>query len=405
MSPAGRKMAPVAEQLEALLRGTDFGDAATERTMTNELRERLEEDRPLNVYCGYDPTSVDLTLGHTLTMRKLRQFQDFGHRVTFLIGNFTGLVGDPTDKNKTRPMLSPEQLQANALTYAEQAFRILDAERTTVRYNADWLSKLTFAEVIQLAAHYTVAQFLERESFAKRYAAHEPIHLSEFLYAIMQARDAVELETDVQVGGRDQLFNLMAGRPLQREFGQKPQVVITLPLLVGTDGHEKMSKSLGNYIALNDTAQDMYGKVMSLPDEAMRDYFVLLTSLPLPEIDAVLGGAPMEAKKRLGREITATLHGEPAALEAQGYFEATIQRRETPTEMQEYVLGGEPEAARLDRVLRDAGLAKSAAEVRRLVEQGAVLVNGERATDFARAIVVGDELKVGRHRFLRVVAG
>ncbi len=404
MSPA-RRMAPVDEQVEALLRGTDFGDPATERTMRAELRERLEEDRPLNVYCGYDPTSVDLTLGHTLTMRKLRQFQDFGHRVTFLIGNFTGLVGDPTDKNKTRPMLTTEQLATNAQTYAEQAFRILDAERTAVRYNADWLSKLTFAEVIQLAAHYTVAQFLERESFAKRYAAHEPIHLSESLYAIMQARDAVELEADVQVGGRDQLFNLMAGRPLQREFGQRPQVVITLPLLVGTDGHEKMSKSLGNYIAMTDTAQEMFGKVMSLPDETMRDYYVLLTALPLDEIESVLAGPPMEAKKRLGREIAGSLHGDTAAHEAQSYFEATIQRRETPAEMQTYVLPAEPDAARLDRVLREAGLAKSAAEVRRLVEQGAVLVNGERATDFATSLASGDELKVGRHRFLRVVGG
>jgi tyrosyl-tRNA synthetase len=302
-------------------------------------------------------------------------------------------------------MLSPQQLEENGRTYAEQAFRILDPERTAVRHNADWLSQLTFAEVIQLAAHYTVAQFLERESFAKRYEAHEPIHLSEFLYAIMQARDAVELETDVQVGGRDQLFNLMAGRPLQREFGQRPQVVITLPLLVGTDGHEKMSKSLGNYIALTDSAQEMYGKVMSLPDEAMRDYYVLLTSLPLAEIDGLLAGPPMEAKKRLAREIAASLHGDDAALEAQGYFEATIQRRETPSEMQSYALPSETEAARLDRVLRDAGLARSTAEVRRLVEQGGVLVNGERATDFARALVPGDELKVGRHRFLRVVAG
>ncbi|MCC6236868.1 MAG: tyrosine--tRNA ligase [Dehalococcoidia bacterium] len=404
MSPE-RRMAPVEEQLEALLRGTDFGDAATERTMRNELRERLEEDRPLRVYCGYDPTSVDLTLGHTLSMRKLRQFQEFGHQVTFLIGNFTGLIGDPTDKNKTRPMLTAAQLAENARTYAEQAFRILDGERTTVRYNADWLGKLTFGEVIQIASNYTVAQFLERESFAKRYAAHEPIHLSEFLYAIMQARDAVELETDVQVGGRDQLFNLMAGRPLQREYGQKPQVIITLPLLVGTDGHEKMSKSLGNYIAMTDTARDIFGKVMSLPDETMRDYYVLLTSMPLGEVDGLLAGPPMEAKKRLAREIAATLHGAEAALEAQAYFESTIQRRETPAEMQTYALGGEPEAGRLDRVLRDAGLAKSAAEARRLVEQGGVLVNGERATDFARQLTPGDELKVGRHRFLRVVAG
>ena len=337
-------------------------------------------------------------------MRKLRQFQDFGHRVTFLIGNFTGLIGDPTDKNKTRPMLSPEQLEANARTYAEQAFRILDPERTQVRYNADWLSKLTFAEVIQIAAPYTVAQFLERDSFAKRYAAHEPIHLSEFLYAIMQARDAVELETDVQVGGRDQLFNLMAGRPLQREFGQRPQVVITLPLLVGTDGHEKMSKSLGNYIALTDSAVDMFGKVMSLPDHAMRDYFVLLTSLPLDEIDELLSGPPMTAKKLLGFAITAGLHGVAAASEARDYFEATIQRGETPEEMQEHVLPSEPERARLDRVLRDAGLAKSTAEVRRLVEQGGILVNGERAADFAKTLAPGDEVKVGRHRFLRVVA-
>jgi tyrosyl-tRNA synthetase len=406
--PAGvtpRRMAPVDDQLAVLLRGTEFGDEQTARTMTAELRRRLEEDRPLRVYCGYDPTAVDLHLGHTLTMRKLRQFQDLGHDVTFLIGTFTGLVGDPSDKNKERPMLSPEVLAANAQSFARQVFRVLDPERTTVRYNADWLAQLTFADVVRLCTHFTVAQFLERDNFAKRLERHDPIHVSEFMYAIMQAYDAVALETDVQVGGTEQLFNLMAGRVLQREYGQPPQTVITVPILVGTDGHTRMSKSMGNHIGIDDSPADMFGKVMSLPDSAMRDFYTLLTSVPLDEIDEVLAGPPMEAKKRLAREITSSLHGPEAATEAQAYFEATIQRGETPAEMDEHALSEDPEAARLDRVLVSAGLAKSAAEVRRLVRQGAVLRNGERATDFASTLEPGDEIKVGRHRFLRVVAG
>ena len=275
-------MAPVDEQVAAIMRGTDFGDSATRATMERELRERLEQDRPLSVYCGYDPTSVDLHLGHTLTMRKLRTFQELGHEVTFLIGNFTGLVGDPSDKDKTRPMLSAEQLAANAETWAEQAFRILDRERTAVRYNADWLGDLTFAEVLRLASNFTVAQFLERDNLARRWERHDAIHLSELMYALMQAYDAVALETDVQIGGTDQLFNLMAGRVLQRELEQPPQVAITLPLLVGTDGHEKMSKSLGNSIGIQEPPREMFGKVMSIPDEAMRSYFTLLTDLPPP---------------------------------------------------------------------------------------------------------------------------
>jgi tyrosyl-tRNA synthetase len=408
-------MAPVEEQLAVLLRGTDFGDEETRRTMEHELRERLEEDRPLRVYCGYDPTAVDLTLGHTISMRKLRQFQDLGHDVTFLIGSFTALVGgDPSDKDKRRPMLSSDQVQENAATYVAQAFRILDRDRTTVRENADWLAELRFEEVMRLCSHFTVAQFLERDNFARRWERHDAIHLSELLYAILQAYDAVSLSADVQVGGSEQLFNLMAGRALQREFRQRPQVVLTLPILAGTDGHLRMSKTTGNYIGVDEAPADIYGKVMSLPDSAMADYFALLTSLPSGEVDVILGGRTagdglpaMEAKKRLAYEIVASLHPTDVAAEAQRYFESTIQRRETPAKMPEYPLAGAATSdgtAALHRVLVDAGLAASGAEVKRLVAQGAIAVNGKRVTKPTQALAPGDELRVGRHRFLRIVA-
>lgn len=405
-----RAMAPLAQQLAVLLRGTDFGDEATRKTMERELRARLEEDRPLRVYCGYDPTSVDLHLGHTLTMRKLRQFQDFGHDVTFLIGNFTGLVGDPSDKDRRRPMVSAEQLAANAATYAEQAGRILDLSRTAVRYNAEWLGELGFADVIRLCAHFTVAEFLKRENFANRIERGDAIHVSEFMYAIMQAYDAVALETDVQIGGSDQLFNLMAGRKLQEEFGQRPQVAITLPILVGTDGHLRMSKSTGNYIGVDEVPNDVYGKVMSVPDSAVENYFTLLTDVPSDEVHSLLERvaagviAPIDSKKRLALEVTASLHGRAAAEAAQDYFESTFQRRETPDEMPEFALkDGDADGARLDRVLVAANVAKSMAEVRRLVSQQAVEVNRTAVTDATTQLHAGDEVRVGRHRFLRIV--
>ena len=407
MSPT---MPSIDEQVTAIMRGTDFGDDTTRQTMERELRERLAEGRPLRVYCGYDPTSVDLHLGHTLTMRKLRTFQDLGHEVTFLIGNFTGLVGDPSDKDKTRPMLTPEQLAANAETYADQAFRILDRDRTSIRYNADWLGELGFAEVVRLAANFTVAQFLERDNFARRRERGDPIYVSEFMYALMQAYDAVALETDVQVGGSEQLFNLMAGRVLQREHGQRPQIVVTLPILVGTDGRLRMSKSTGNYIGIDDAPNEMFGKVMSVPDDAMRDYFTLLTDLDPAEIgelhDAVEAGsmAPIDAKKRLAVEVTAGLYPRAEAEDSQRYFESTFQRRQTPSEMQEYALPDGAEG-RLDRVLADAKLVQSNAEARRMVQQGAVHINGERVDAFDTPVHPGDEVRVGRRRFLRVVGG
>ena len=268
-------MKSIDEQMAILMQGVEFGDEQTKETMEAELRERLAEGRPLRVYCGYDPTAPDIHLGHTVTMRKLRQFQELGHEVTFLIGNFTGLIGDPSDKDSVRKQQTAEELMEKAETYADQAFKILDREKTLIRYNADWLGKLTFEDVLNLASHFTVQQFLARDRFAQRYGRGEPIWVHEFMYALMQGYDAVAMNTDVQVGGTDQLFNLMAGRKLQEAFGQKPQIALTTPILVGTDGHLRMSKTTGNYIGINEPAEEMYGKVMSIPDHAMLDYYTL----------------------------------------------------------------------------------------------------------------------------------
>lgn len=400
-------MAPVDEQMAVLMAGTEFGDEATRRTMERELRERLAEDRPLRVYCGFDPTKVDLHLGHTVPMRKLRQFQDFGHAVTFLIGSFTALIGDPTGKDRTRPVLTPEEVAANAKTYTEQAFAILDAERTRVAFNGEWLSQLTFADVLRLTGQFTVAQFLRRENFARRYDSGDPIYVTELLYAMMQAYDADHLDTDVQLGGTDQTFNLMAGRQLQEANGHRPQVALTLPILVGTDGHEKMSKSLGNYIGITEPPNDMFGKVMSIPDEAILTYFTLVTPLHPDEVAAIgaelASGAlhPLDAKKRLGEAIVGVFHGPAEAASARAYFESTFQRRETPEEMPEHGVAG---AVALLDLLVEAELASSKGEGRRLVQQGGVQVNGERVSDALVEVRAGDEVRVGRHRFLRLVA-
>ena len=278
----------IEEQVALLMQGTEYGDPQTKKTMANELRERLEEGRPLSVYCGYDPTSTDLHLGHTITMRKLRQFQELGHDVTFLIGSYTALVGDPSDKNKARPILTQEQVAENARTYAEQAFRVLDRDKTKVRYNGEWLSELSLLDIIRLGEHFTVQQFLVRENFAKRLEKEEPIYLHETLYALMQGYDAVAMETDIQVGGTDQLFNIIvAGRKLQSALGQKPLVGIITGILPGTDGLQRMSKSTGNIIPINSGAEDMYGKVMALPDFAMGKFFRLVTRWTPDEIDEI----------------------------------------------------------------------------------------------------------------------
>lgn len=331
-------MAPVDEQIGVLMSGVDYGDDLLRRQMEGELRRLLEEDRPLRVYLGVDPTATSLTLGHTVPLRKLRQFQEFGHHAIFLIGDYTALIGDPSDKNKLRPMLSPEDIAANEATYFEQAARILDPGRTELRHNSEWLGRLQFPDVIALMAKFTAAEMLRRDNFRKRFDDGDAIYLHEFLYALMQGYDAYALQCDAQVGGTEQLFNLMAGRKIQQDAGQRPHVPITLPILVGLDGKERMSKSKGNHIGVDDPPSEQYGKAMSLPDGVLMDFFVLATNVPrgeLPEIEHEIERHPMEAKKRLARTIVTEFHGEAAALAAEGEFERRFAHRgafEDPSE-------------------------------------------------------------------------
>lgn len=401
----------VDEQIALLMRGTEFGDEQMRKNMEAELRERLVESeksgRPLRVYCGYDPTAPDIHLGHTVTMRKLRQFQDLGHHAIFLIGTFTALVGDPSDRDRARPRRTTEEVLENARTYVRQAYRILDPQKTEVRYNADWLAKLTFADVINLAANFTIQQFLARDRIALRYERGEPVGLHEFLYALMQGYDAVALEADVQIGGTEQLFNLMVGRKLQEIFGQKPQVCLTFPILVGTDGHERMSKSTGNYIGVDEAPEEKYGKTMSIPDSAMRNWFELVTRWTPAQIDELLGAVergevhPMEAKKKLAWEIVAAFDGEEAADRAAAHFERVHQQRELPLKMPSHVLTG---PTNIVEIIYAAGLARSKSDARRLVQQGAVKLNGQPLKSIEATVEAGGVLQVGKRHFLRLVA-
>ena len=400
-------MRPVDEQLAILMQGAEFGDEETYRVMERELRERLDDGRPLRVYLGVDPTVPDLHLGHTVPLRKLRQFQDLGHEVTFLIGTFTGLIGDPSDKDTARSQQTSDQVMENAQTYIEQAFKVLDQERTKIRYNGDWLSQLTFADVINLASHFTVQQFLVRDNFSKRYAKGTPIWLHEFFYALMQGYDAVAMETDVQIGGTEQLFNLLAGRKLQEGFGQKPQIAITLPILVGTDGQLRMSKSTGNYIGVDEPPEQQYGKVMSIPDEAMPQYYRLVTRFEpaqIAQIEADLESGrlhPRDAKMQLAREIVSIFHGSDAAAEAEEHFKAVFQQRELPPDMPEHILSSPTSIVDL---MSATGMVGSKREARRLIQQGGVKLDGE-VVDSADSLVEPGQakvLQVGRRRFVQL---
>lgn len=398
------------EQVALLMQGTEYGDEVLKKAMTAELRERLieaqNEKRPLRVYCGYDPTSTDLHLGHTITMRKLRQFQDLGHDVTFLIGSYTALVGDPSDKNKARPILTQEQVAKNAETYAEQAFRVLDQKKTKVRYNGEWLSELSLLDMIRLGQNFTVQQFLVRDNFAKRLEAGEPIYLHETFYALMQGYDAVTMKTDVQVGGTDQLFNIIvAGRKLQESLGQKPLVGVICGILPGTDGVQRMSKSTGNVIPINTSAADMYGKVMSVPDVAMGK-FARLTTRWLPaeiesmEKDLASGRLhPRDAKMRLASEIVSIFYGEAGAKEAEEAFVHLFQKKDVPDEMPEFAL--QPGQSVLE-VLVAAGLVASKSDGRRMVEQNAVKLDGDVLGKFDAPFPHPGVLQVGKRRFVRV---
>lgn len=397
------------EQLELLMQGTEYGDENLAAAMRAELRARLETGRPLRVYCGYDPTSTDLHLGHTITMRKLRQFQELGHEVTFLIGSYTALVGDPSDKNKARPLLTPEQVQENARTYAEQAFRILDRERTRVRYNGEWLSKLSLLQLIELGQNFTVQQFLARENFAQRHKKGEAIFLHETFYALMQGYDAVAMETDVQVGGTDQLFNIIeAGRKLQEALGQQPQVGIIMGILPGTDGVQRMSKSTGNHIPITASPEDMYGKVMKVPDSAMPQYFRLITRWTpahIADIERRMAAGElleMDAKMTLAREIVDIFHDGEAAQAAQAHFTRVFQDRDLPDEMPEFKVG---ESLPLVEFIAANGLAGSKGQVRRLIRQGGVRLDGDKIedVDFVLAVTRETVLQVGRRKFARLV--
>ncbi len=392
------------------MQGTEYGDEELKKAMTNELRQRLmdaeKEGRHLRVYCGYDPRTSDLHLGHTITMRKLRQFQDLGHDVTFLIGTGTSMVGDPSDQDRLRAVLTKEQTEHNARTYAEQAYHVLDRQKTKVRFNHEWLLDLKLADLIKLGSGFTIQQFVARENFKLRWDKGEPVYLHETFYALMQGYDAVALNADVQVGGSDQLFNILtAGRKLQEMFGQRPQVGILLAILPGTDGVIRMSKSLGNHIPILAAPEDMYGKVMSLPDHVMPIYFKLVTRYTPEQVRSVENALanqtrhPRDVKMELAREIVSIFHGEANAVKAEEHFKRVFQEREAPMEMPEHALKkGETV---LDVILASR-MASSRSEARRLIDQKGVRLDGEALERGDVPFPHPGVLQVGKRKFLRV---
>jgi len=390
-------------QLELLSRGTH------EILLTADLEKKLQEGRPLRVKAGFDPTAPDLHLGHTVLINKLKQFQDLGHQVLFLIGDFTGMIGDPTGKNVTRKPLTREEVLENAKTYQEQVFKILDPEKTQVLFNSEWMGKMSAADLVQLAAKHTVARMLERDDFSKRFKGGQPIAIHEFLYPLIQGYDSVAMQADVELGGTDQKFNLLVGRQLQEIYGQPPQVVMTMPILEGLDGVQKMSKSLNNYIGVSDTPDEMFGKIMSISDELMWRYFELLSFRPMSEIltwkKATEAGAnPRDYKVSLAQEIIARFHDEQAANKALESFEARFVRGAMPDEMDELTVTGDSTGCAIANLLKQAGLTASTSEAIRMINQGAVKLDGEKVSDAKLVLAVGTQhvYQVGKRKFARV---
>lgn len=391
------------ETLAQLRYGSD------ELLLEAELIKKLEENRPLVIKAGFDPTAPDLHLGHTVLINKLKQFQDAGHDVQFLIGDFTAMIGDPTGKNVTRKPLSREAVLENAKTYQQQVFKILDPEKTTVRFNSEWMGAMTSAELIQLAAKHTVARMLERDDFSKRYKGGQPIAIHEFLYPLIQGYDSVVMKADVELGGTDQKFNLLMGRHLQEVYGQKPQVVLTMPILEGLDGVQKMSKSLNNYIGIADAPDDMFGKIMSISDDLMWRYFQLLSFKPMQEIEkwraeCAAGANPRNYKVSLGQEIVQRFHGQQAAITALENFEARFQRGAMPDEMPEIELVVGSEGLAIANLLKMAGLVETTSEAMRMIKQGAVKIDGEKIDDQKLVISGATEhvYQVGKRKFAKV---
>lgn len=401
----------VAEQMEIIKRGAV--EILVEKELVEKLEKSVKTGVPLKIKAGFDPTAPDLHLGHTVLLHKLRQFQKLGHDVYFLIGDFTGMIGDPTGKSETRKVLTREDVLKNAETYKEQVFKILDPKLTKVVFNSEWLGKMTASDMIGLASKYTVARMLEREDFSNRFSNQMPISIHEFMYPLVQGYDSVALQADVELGGTDQKFNLLVGRELQREWGQAPQTVLTMPLLEGLDGVNKMSKSLGNYIGINEPAEEIYGKIMSISDQLMLRYYELLSDLTMAELEQLKAGLkdgsvhPMEAKKQLAREMVGRYHGEEAAALADENFIKRFRNNETPDEMPEITLKPEGEKVLLCRVLTEAGLTKSNGEGRRSIQGGGVKINGEKVSDENLEIACSGEyiIQVGKRRFARVTFG
>ena len=399
----------VAEQMAVIKRG------AVEVLIEKELEEKLEKSLktgvPLKIKAGFDPTAPDLHLGHTVLIHKLRQFQQLGHEINFLIGDFTGMIGDPTGKSETRKVLTREDVLCNAETYKMQVFKILDPEKTRVVFNSSWLNELGAGGMISLASKYTVARMLERDDFHKRYTSQQPIAIHEFLYPLVQGYDSVALQSDVELGGTDQKFNLLMGRELQREWGQSPQCILTMPLLEGLDGVNKMSKSLGNYIGITEAPDEIFGKVMSISDELMIRYYELLSDMPLAELEKLKTGLkeksvhPMAAKKALGREIVSRFHGTGAGEAAEENFVKRFKENEIPDEMPQVSYTLADGSVLLAKAMTDAGLTKSNGEGKRNIEGGGVKLNGEKISNINLELTTGGEyiVQIGKRRFARIV--
>ena len=396
-------MIEITAALELIKRGAD------ELLIEAELVEKLKTGRPLRVKAGFDPTAPDLHLGHTVLINKLRHFQDLGHQVMFLIGDFTGMIGDPSGKNTTRPPLTREQVLENAKTYQEQVFKILDPAKTEVCFNSSWMEALGASGMIRLAAQHTVARMLERDDFAKRYAGQQPIAIHEFLYPLCQGYDSVAMKADAELGGTDQRFNLLVGRELQKHYGQAPQCVLTMPLLEGLDGVSKMSKSLGNYIGIYEPPNEIFGKVMSVSDDLMWRYYDLLSFLPATEIKTLRhsiteGRNPRDVKVKLAQELVARFHGAAAAVAALEDFEARFQRNAIPDDIPEVTVGAGADGLAIATVLKQAGLTASTSEALRMIDQGGVRLDGERISDRGLMLAAGGVvvLQVGKRKFARV---
>ncbi len=403
----GKKFLPVEDQLKIIARGTV--DLIPLEELRAKLQRSYETGKPLRIKQGFDPTAPDIHLGHTVGLRKLRQFQELGHQVVVIIGDYTGMVGDPSEKNSTRPRLTHEQVMENAKTYEKQFLKILDPEKTEIRYNGEWFSRMSFAEIMELASKFTVARMLERDDFARRYANQQPISIHEFFYPLMQGYDSVMVQADVEIGATEQKFNLVIGRQIQKEYGQEPQIVLTLPVLEGIDGVQRMSKSLGNYIGIDEPPEEMFGKTMRIPDNLIYSYFELVTDVSLDELQQIKQQLedpsvnPVTLKRRLARTIVRMYHGEKAAEEAEAHFDLVHKQKEVPDDIPEYRLPSEPK--RLIDVMVEAGLVGGKSEARRLIRQGGVKLDGQPVKDELLELKSDGEkvLKVGKRKFLKLV--